>query len=331
MAALPPLGIVPISFDVAWRRIAFLQRFADNAADLLSRDAPPRVTVEDRERPDAPPPTSELREPIPPYQLPGIRALTEAAELAFATDRTSDGTDLLLSALRRMIEMPVVHWPVTRVALAGAVLGEVQTSLTVDGVTLHQVRRYGGPAMVPWQMDAHSVARVAGPLVCAAIASGDPMFRLPILGAGVPPIAGGWSGAARMARLALTMSPELDTLPAFGVARSDDGTLLFDADRAGEQRGSAIAALIALHQRYAARLRLLASDEMRWGTLRLGAPLLDWPLLALHVALRSRRAGLRAEEFLDAIRGAGAASALAVFLYEVAGEMLTGGTTLRAA
>src|SRR5271166_1382987 len=60
----------------------------------------------------------------------------------------------------------------------------------------------------------------------------------------------------------------------------------------------------ALHQRYAARLRLLAPMHPGWEARRMHAELIDWPLLALHVGLRRR--GVDAKQYILLGNGPGA-------------------------
>jgi hypothetical protein len=62
------------------------------------------------------------------------------------------------------------------------------------------------------------------------------------------------------------------------VRRRPDGGVDLEREGANQQRNSAIAGFVALHQRYDARLRLLVSDSHYWRQLRPRAPLIDWML-----------------------------------------------------
>ena len=70
----------------------------------------------------------------------------------------------------------------------------------------------------------------------------------------------------------------------------------------------ATAAFIALHQRYAARLRLLAPFTDGWQSRSAHAELIDWPLLALHLGLRRCKLSeeLQAHSYLAQGDGSGA-------------------------
>jgi hypothetical protein len=85
--------------------------------------------------------------------------------------------------------------------------------------------------------------------------------------------------------LVATNTIDAETLPAFGLSRRLNGRVYGHWEDAEKQRNGAMTAFITMQQRYAARLRLLASDRAHWDMLRPRAPLIDWTLLALTVAL----------------------------------------------
>jgi hypothetical protein len=237
------------------RRIHFLRRFSEMS------------------RPDSSSQTTRLT---------SSNALTQAAELALATDQTQLGRELMKGALDSLLRGPADTWPIVRTALLGALLSEVGTSLTPIGVILKDAGRMQGPSW--WKGPASLWERAAGPLIAAAVAYGSlENALLLLLSSGIDAI-----DSNRLAFLIFASAREADTLPAFGFERREDGGLIRRSDEYFSDFRSATAAFVSLHQRYAARLRLLAVDSAWRTQLRPRFPLIDWTLLALDVALIRR-------------------------------------------
>jgi hypothetical protein len=240
----------------ASRRISFLERFSE-----MSRPDSSSQTI----------------------RLTSANALTQAAELAFATDQTRLGRKLMKRALDSLLQGPVDAWPIVRTALLGSLLSEVGTSLTPTGVVLKDAGRMRSPS---WNGPVSLWERAAGPLIASAVAYGSLENALLLL---LNPAIDVVDSANRLAFLIFANAREVDTLPAFGFERREDGGLIRSSDGYFPDFRSAAAAFISLHQRYAARLRLLAVDSAHWRKeLRPRVPLIDWTLLALDVALVRR-------------------------------------------
>jgi hypothetical protein len=197
--------------------------------------------------------------------------LTHAAELAFATSQVPRGCELMEQALNLLLEdVPTAF---TRISILGALTKRVDTSLRPSGIVINDA------VPGPWRGSASTLRKVAGTLIAAAACSSSLITALNLLFQNVGNIK---DSDSRLAFLALVSVLEADTLPVFGLGRRDDGGL--NPTGTQEERSAAISAFIALHLRYAARLRLLASDQAHWRDLRTRAPLIDWALLGLHVA-----------------------------------------------
>jgi hypothetical protein len=204
-------------------------------------------------------------------RLPAAKALTHAAELAFATSQVPRGCELMEQALDILLkDLPTAF---TRISILGALTKQVDTSLRASGIIIN------GAVPGPWRGSASTLRRVAGTLIAAAACSPSLITALDLLFQDIGKIK---EPNSRLAFLALVSALEADTLPIFGFGRRDDGSL--DPNGTREGRSAALSAFSALHLRYAARLRLLASDQAHWHDLRTRAPLIDWALLGLHVA-----------------------------------------------
>ncbi len=255
--------------ELAERRIRYLVAFAERAKELRLPVETPGV------------PTAAADD-----VLSGPNALLEAAELCFATDRTGEGRDLAMRALMMLLPSPPVAGNRAagfRALVLGGVLGQLELrSINIDEVEfrvprLERVARiYVGADLPPPTVDA----------VVAAIIACDPSIDT-------------WRSFLRPARdsdrpshlAGALVSPILDLLPLFGqrpLFRTDQG----ESDRgpSAADQADARAIWMALHSRYAARIRLLHFDRERLDDLRFRAPLIDWTLLTLHrVLLRRER------------------------------------------
>ena len=220
--------------------------------------------------------------------LASANALTQAAELALATDHTDRGFDLVTRAVDQLVTPVTTGWPTVRTALLGALIDRVHTRLFKDGIELKD-QRQGGSQLTNWSAPAVICDRTAGPLIAAALASGPPAETLSLLLG--PPSAE--NPQAWMGFVVTTKAMEADLFPAFGLFRRPDGEIESNHVMAETQLAEAAACFIALHQRYAARLRLLASDTTHWHELRPRAPLIDWTLLGLHIALQRSEDAMR--------------------------------------
>lgn len=241
------------------RRIDFLKRFSERWRPEDDTSATP---------------SNDIR-------LSSANALTQAAELALASDQTQRGQELMEDALRYLVEGTEDSWPIVRTALLGALLSEVSTSLSPSGVTLKGAGRMRNAS---WNGPARMWERSAGPLIASAVAYGPLDSAFPLLQGQLPSED---FHQNRLAFLVFANALETDTLPAFGFWRRSDGGLERPKSDSSGPRPSHFArsAFVALHQRYAAQLRLLASDTAHWrDELRPRAPLIDWALLALYVA-----------------------------------------------
>jgi hypothetical protein len=211
-------------------------------------------------------------------RLPAAKALMHAAELGFATGQVSRGCDLMEQALSILMQGNPTEWPVVRISILGALTKQMRTSLQTSGIVLQNGAITTQP--MPWRGSANTLHRVAGTLIAAAVCcrSLDTTLALLLL-----PVENIPDANSRLAFLALANALEADTLPIFGFSRRDDGGLNLSST-GDELSASAISGFTALHLRYAARLRLLASDQAHWRDLRPRVPLIDWALLGLHIA-----------------------------------------------
>ena len=221
----------------------------------------------------------------PEGPLAAADALTEAASLAFAIGLVEQGRDLANRAWEAVWVFSSQDPPLLRAVLIGSVLGRLKVELTRGGVTL------GSPMQIIFWSDAPAHVEPAGALLAAALANPDQdVSVLPDLGASSPtePAIHAMAAAAEAnTQWAFTQPPRAFAQPS-------------DAEANEEAR----IAFGALHQRYAARLRLLAPMHPGWEARRMHAELIDWPLLALHVGLRRR--GVDAKQYILLGNGPGA-------------------------
>lgn len=214
-----------------------------------------------------------------------IRAWMQAAEIALVADRAKEGRALLNLARGEMDKLSPPDWQTMQAALIGGVVRDPLTRLTALGIEFHVPSR--GMALTPrgWNASAAVCRETAGPLIASALASGEASETLTLL-SGLQPT----EATGRLGYLAVANAAEAGVLPMFGLARDDDGRFTSDSARSGRQLHGASVAFLALHQRYANRLRLMQANEPRWRSLTPRVPLLDWTLLLIHLALvRQRR------------------------------------------
>lgn len=267
MAWLPILQPRDAFEAVAASRIEFLRRYAERAEDLW-RDTGLAAQRESDSPGDAPPAAPQAR----------VNAWMRAAEIAIVTDRTGEALQFLDLARGEIMRWGSWRWPTIRVAFLGALLGDPQTLLTPAGIEFHRAGKIF--ATSSWNASAAVCQAAAGPLVASALASGSADRTLALLAA-----PGLDDAPSRLGYLAAISAMETRTLPLFGMARVATGAILADPDLARRQVFGATVAFVALHQRYADRLRLMSVDWVRWMTLKPQASLLDWTLLTIYLAL----------------------------------------------
>lgn len=207
-----------------WRRqaetrISFLKRFSERSAKLLSG-------------------TYGSMGPDLSSRLMAAEALTEAAELAFATDQSDFGVDLLKLAVSYLLDGGPASWPTVRIAVLGALTGQVSTTFLGEIVLKSNLR--GETTTISYSAPAVLFHQTAGSLLAAALASGStPNLSAPL--------------DILLTLIAETTS-QAKMLP------------LFNNHHTVEANASAVAAYVALHQSYEERLRLLAIDVAHWSS-----------------------------------------------------------------
>jgi hypothetical protein len=197
----------------------------------------------------------------------------DAAALAFCTDGTATG----LGFLRETVETG--YWnssglvSLTREALFGALTGTLLVRVFANEIELRVGRSEAFRFHVHELGTAIELARALPILVFASALSGRLDFYAPILEARE----GG--GISRVVRLAALESPELSVLGLFdyGERRSEDFSPSVDSARA---------ALLQMEERWETRLAMMRRDAYHWSRARSRTELIDWRLLAIHVALR---------------------------------------------
>jgi hypothetical protein len=209
--------------------------------------------------------------------LAAAKALTSATELAFATDQPQLGCELMERTFALVSSMAIDRRPILRTSLLGGLLRRTKTTLQSGGVWLSD----DGFNEAPWHGSTATLNRVAGTLIAAAACSKDWPNAFPLLTQKLGDLK---DDRSRLAFLALTNTIEADALRALGFDRRPDGGLQPVGILIRPLTGAALA-FVALHLRYATRLRLLASDGEHWQKLLPRAPLIDWALLGLHVAV----------------------------------------------
>ncbi|MCM2472349.1 hypothetical protein HGO38_02530 [Rhizobium sp. CG5] len=239
--------------------------------------------------------------------------MTEAAELAFLSNRTSDAMSQIKSVVVELSEYNEELWPTVRLALLGAVNKQAQTELTSEGILL----RCGGKTKrATWIADAKIADHAAGALVAAALASGNLDQTLELL---ARPNRG--SDDITLGFIAVMKTAETDVLPLFGFRKNDDGTIerMFDTD--GRKAEPGWIAAVARVQDYAARVRVLRTDRIRWSQMRPRAPLLDWTLLLMFLGIRRSCGKKHLDELVRRCGTDGLAPKLATYLRDLANEI----------
>jgi hypothetical protein len=256
-------------------------------------------------------------------------ALTSAAELAFATNQSERAFSLVERALKLLLSVPdVSEWSTHRVAVLGAITGRITTSLYFQppqewiqgipefsvAIALHD-EMDGRRLDTKLQASAAVLQRTLGGLISSSVASGEPTETLGLFVTPAPPLS---RDGRKVFEIAMS-TMEVDTLPLFNLVRHQNG--MFESRYAEVPSVGSLGAFIALGQRYAARLRLVAVDHERWARARSRVPLIDWSLLALHVA-KQRRLRVPLEQFDSVIQAAGGgAGELHRFLSDIAQQV----------
>ncbi len=216
------------------------------------------------------------------WLLPSVAALTEAAEIAFATNNTERGLQFTRDALSKIMNEKTNVSSFARMSSLSAILGGSQTILDEDGPIL-RIPPSSRRQQFSWEASSPVMRAASGTLVAAALASDKPRSNFKLLSRREE------SGEnTKLARIAVTLASETATLPLFEMSRDDDGFLRTDSPKK-EDKIFAAMSFLSLHERYAASLRLNMSDKLRWRELRCRAPLIDWPLLLLHLAIRRQK------------------------------------------
>lgn len=247
-------------------RLNFLDKFSNQAENLIKEE---QFLSDD-------PVNNE------PWLLPSVAALTEAAEIAFATNNTERGLHFTRNALSKIMNEKKNVSSFARMSSLSAILGEARTTLNADGPSLTTLGS-PEPQIFHWEASSPVLRAASGTLVAAALASDEPRSNFELLSRREE------SGEnTKLARIAVTLASETATLPLFDMSRDDDGFLRTDSPKT-EDKIFAAMSFLSLHERYAASLRLNMSDKLRWRQLRCRAPLIDWPLLLLHLAIRRQK------------------------------------------
>jgi hypothetical protein len=262
---MPWLPIFQGERQQAWReeaevRIRFLERFGEQARAVYAQFG----YGEGADRRDR------------SARLAAANALTEAAELALATDQTERAYGFAQYAVEILVDGEPDTWPTIRLALLGALVGRVRTQLRADGFSLGDPRT-NRIYRTSWYAPASVVAQTAGSLIAAAAATGSPRSTLSLLWD--PPLAEGGDEEGRL-------RGRLGFLSAMEAPESTVTLLLLpETPRGGRLLDDALAALIAIVARYDRQLRALAINEDFWNASPLSSSLIDWNLLVLLVAL----------------------------------------------
>lgn len=232
-------------------RLLFLENFADRAGELVGSFGSASDAA-----------------------LAAHATFTDAAALALATDNTQGGKALL----ERVRSGPKVGQPsFLRQFTATAVVKPEAVSLSSEGIRTGESHE---AITRPWSAPAPVMEASAGTILAVALACRRSPDHFEVLSPPAIP-----DDAGRLAQLAIATSAEAATLPLFGMKLDDHGFL--DGTKVTEHdQTAAFASFLALHDRYAAVIRLNRADTSRWKQLRCRAPLIDWPLLLLHLALQ---------------------------------------------
>jgi hypothetical protein len=213
--------------------------------------------------------------------LAAIRALTEAAAFRFALHEAEAGRDLLGTVVDRIEALPPERRSLPRLALIGALAGRVETRLAPAEVVLSG--RDGPPTHHRWDwVDP----RQAAALLAAALLSGQRGEALRGLLLATDPAepgdAAGEDAAPPVAPalVALALSPLAGLLDWFAVGPDD-------APRPDWMHAEALGVVRQVEARWRLRLRLMLQQPERRALMVLPDSVVDWPLLAVTMALRA--------------------------------------------
>ena len=234
--------------------------------------------------------------------LAAAHALGEAAALCMATDRTAQGRALLRNSVERILSapteaLPAERLPLVRVALCGALTERTGIRLSPSWIELESRR---GAERLPWL-----VARpdAAGALLAASLRYGRGRELWDLFGP-----ASQWEPTTA-GLVAVRTCPEFGLLAVFG------------QDRPPWAEQAAAGVMMQLLQRWLLRLSLLLADADRRALMALAGPVIDWPLLAIWLALSRIDAGFYRDALLSPRhRVAPELVALAEFLVRLAAE-----------
>lgn len=226
------------------------------------------------------------REDLSPHSR--VHALTQVAELMLARDQDiSDCRKYLELAFGMLSRLPDLEFLPTPTALFGAALQVATVGVHADRLTI----KYGPSSRdFSWTAPTPLLATGIGALLAAALASNVADSAVPALLGELPVVNSGrkleknardelWQ--KRRVMLLAANAPEAGILPAFGLLRNDKG--MFDSGKPDPD--AAWPTLVAREEQYAARIRL-SQQDVRWFGINPSAPLIDWPLLCLELALQ---------------------------------------------
>lgn len=269
MARLP---MIEWPDELVERRIGFLRAAA--------RFVPPNAEVDPR-----------ILNPREPERGPvsDIHALMAAVDLAFATDRTAAGLELLRDAVQAMIERNDLQMA----ALPGSVVGRVSTTLNPNEI--HIVDRKGQRTLTERYPPPSPVALdLIADLVVASLLSEAPADRVD-----------GFWGEWRLPVLRLN-DPLLHAMAAFDP--NDEWQVARDG-------------VIANTVLWIERLRACRADRFHWERARVRTALIDFRRLVFEIALLRRPDAARFRRWHREHRGNGLAGAIDSFVSKLAAEI----------
>lgn len=224
--------------------------------------------------------SARTREDAPAAALMArLHVMAEGASLLMALDQTQVAMEVLRGAVELGWELRDPEAPgLIRLALLGAIIGRVRTTLQPDRIVLSGPA--GPPRFFPWRT---ADPGAAGALVAASLLS-----------------APGQSGAV----LHAPVEAEDVRPPSVGAAAVlntlEHGLVpLFREPRPAWAADAATGTVLRLHERHLMRLRLMLANPGRRNLMALPGPLVDWPLLAVSIALRRIRFTQHAGAFHD--------------------------------
>jgi hypothetical protein len=272
------------SEETVTNRLRFLLNCAENVRELTTLLGSRQR--ETRERPAEP---RRGEGPTDAENANIADCFSEAAEIAFSTDRLEIGLDRLRSAIGAVDASRSDVISLARAALYSALVndGAIRISTTGLQITLLNQER----ADRPWTQlgNMRQIAQALPILVTAALLRGSADELAPIL------FPDEVENDARMLRtmLAAFAAPEFAVLGLFGISRRGSRfSIAYDNPPDSMLGGQS--ALLEMERNYEDRIQFERSDESHWEALRVHGGLIEWRLLAIHVALVRR-------ERLDAI------------------------------